>query len=49
MHTKNPDAKIIERKIAFNKSFQEEVSKSSKFLKGTPSSGKSVKPKLPEK
>ncbi len=46
--TKNPDVKIIERKIAFNKSFQEELNKTSKLLKGTPSSDKIVKPKLLE-
>ena len=47
-NTKSPDVKIIERKRAFNKGYQEELNKSSKLLKGAPSSEKIVKPKLPE-
>lgn len=47
-NTKNPDVKIIEHKGAFDKSYQEELNKTSKLLKGTPSSDKIVKPKLSE-
>jgi len=46
--TKNPDVKIVERKTSFNKSFQEEINRTSKLLKGAPSSEKMVKPKLPK-
>ena len=46
--TKSPDVKIIERKKAFNKGFQEELNRTSKQLKGAPPSDKIVKPKLPE-
>ncbi|MFX0074401.1 MAG: hypothetical protein ACFE96_03090 [Candidatus Hermodarchaeota archaeon] len=45
---KNPDVKITERKTAFNRNFQEELNRSSKLLKGAPSSVKVLKPKLPE-
>lgn len=44
--TKNPDSKITERKSAFYKSYQEEVNKTSKLLKGAPSSEKITKFKL---
>ena len=47
-NTKNPDVKIITRKRAFNKGFQEELNRSSKLLKGAPLKEKSVKPKLVE-
>jgi len=46
--TKNPDARITERKTSFKKNYQEEINKSSKLLKGAKSSEKIVKPKLPE-
>jgi len=47
-NTKNPGVKIIERKGAFNKEFQEELNRTSKLLKGAPLNEKSVKPKLVE-
>ena len=47
-NTKNPDVKIVTRKRAFNKGFQEELNRSSKLLKGAPLKEKSVKPKLVE-
>ncbi len=47
-NTKSPDVKIIESKRAFNKSYQEELNKTSKLLKGTPPREKIVKPKLPK-
>ena len=47
-NTKKPDVKIIERKGAFNKDYQEELNKTSKLLKGAPTNEKIVKLKLPE-
>ena len=47
-NTKNPEVKIFERKGAFNKGYQEELNKTSKLLKGAPTSEKIVKLKLPE-
>jgi len=43
---KDPDIRIIPRKSAFSKNFQVEISKSSKYLKGTPLDGKILKDKL---
>jgi hypothetical protein len=40
MNTKNPDVKIIERKGAFNKGYHEVLNKSSRLLKGSPTSDK---------
>ncbi|NHJ19594.1 MAG: hypothetical protein EAX91_01530 [Candidatus Lokiarchaeota archaeon] len=45
-HTKNPDVKITDRKLAFNQRYQEEKNRTSKILKGAPSSDKIIKPKL---
>lgn len=47
-NTKSPDVKILERKKAFDKGYQEEINRTSKLLKSSPSSEKIVKPKLPE-
>ena len=43
---KEPEIRVINRKYAFNKSFQEELNKTSKFLKGAPLDGKIVRDKL---
>ena len=43
---KEPDTRIINRKYAFNKSFQEELNKTTSFLKGAPLDGKIVRDKL---
>ena len=43
---KDPGVRIIDRKISFNKIFQKELNKSSKFLKGPPLNGKILKDKL---
>ena len=47
-NTKNPDVKIINRKGAFYKGYQEELNKTSKLLKASTPNESSVKPKLPE-
>jgi len=47
-NTKNPDVKIIKRKGAINKGYQEELNKTSKLLKGAPTNEKIVKLKLSE-
>jgi len=43
---KEPDMRIINRKYAFNKSFKEELNKTTRFLKGAPLDGKIVRDKL---
>ena len=43
---KEPDIRIINRKYAFNKSFQGELNKTTGFLKGGPLDGKIVRDKL---
>jgi len=43
---KDPDVRTIRRKRAFSKSFQAELDKSSKYLKGTPLDGKLLRNKL---
>ncbi|TKJ27998.1 MAG: hypothetical protein CEE42_00515 [Promethearchaeota archaeon Loki_b31] len=43
---KEPDVRIINRKYAFNKIFQEEINKTTRFLKGSPLDGKNVRDKL---
>ena len=45
---KNPNVKVMPRKISFKKNFQDEVKKSNRLLRGTPPNEKIVKPKLPE-
>jgi len=47
-NTKSPDVRVVERKKAFDKNYQEELNRTSKLLKSSASSEKSVKPKLPE-
>ena len=47
-NTKNPGVKIINRKGAFYKGYQEELNKTSKLLKASAPNESSVKPKLPE-
>jgi hypothetical protein len=43
---KDPDVKIFNRESAFNKKYQDELSKTSKFLKGTPVDGKILREKM---
>jgi len=43
---KKPDMSIISQKYAFNKSFQEELNKTTRLLKGAPLDGKIVRDKL---
>ncbi len=46
---KDPGVRIIDRKISFNEIFQNELGKTSKFLKGAPLDGKILRDKLFDK
>ncbi len=46
---KNPDIKVIPRKISFKKNYQDEVKKSNRLLKGTPTNENVVPDKILDK